>query len=661
MEEGCEEFALCSRQPLARIDVGFEDLCYTARSWRNSDGTNVLKSVSGQFQSGKLTAILGPSGAGKSTLMDILSGFRRSSGGVSGRLLSNGRPRVPRIFRKLSCHVPQEDLLQSRMTAEESLLVSARLKMPPALARSEEHRAMVVTSVLKTLGLLKCKDTMVEELSGGQRKRLSIALELVSNPSVFFLDEPTTGLDSVAMRDCVSLLKLLAQQGRTVVATLHQPPASILLGKVDHLYVLVRGQCVYQGCPHGLAPFLAYALHPQPPCPISHNPADFVIEMTQGPHEANVILLTMEILNGKRTCSMVEPLLDDDGGGNPDGIEPASSTATLAIDPVKYHCIENDRPEVAEGSIDMDMVVQGPSEWNQFQILFGRMVLQMRRNKVALYLQLLHYTLTGLIMSLIYGKHLNDAGQMFLNLKFCLGITVFFTYTQIMVPVLVFPSEVSLLRREHFNGWYHLRPYYAALTISRLPLQCMLGFLFLVLCYFITDQPLELPRFTYYCILGLGTSVAAEGVGLAIGSLFSVLNGAAMGPLCMATLLCFAIHGIDYARQVGLPMKLLIHTSFMRPSFIGLIKALYGSGRGKLQCPPGRRQFCIYKDPAILIRYLDLEENGQFSGSIWSPILLLIFLGVLCRLIAFLALKWRLSVNKPNIRLVYLLKKFFSR
>ncbi|XP_046388558.1 ATP-binding cassette subfamily G member 4-like [Ischnura elegans] len=660
MEEGCEELALCARKPLARIDVGFEDLCYTARSWRNSDGTYVLKSVSGQFQSGKLTAILGPSGAGKSTLMDILSGFRRN-GGVSGRLLSNGQPRVPRIFRRLSCHVPQEDLLQSKMTAEESLLVSARLKMPPALARSDQHRATVVTGVLKTLGLLKCKDTMVEQLSGGQRKRLSIALELVSNPSVFFLDEPTTGLDSVAMRDCVSLLKLLAEQGRTVVATLHQPPASILLGKVDHLYVLVRGQCVYQGCPHGLAPFLAHALHPQPACPISHNPADFVIETTQGPHEANVILLTMEILNGKRTCSMVDANLGDDEGGEGLGDPgPSCSRKTLSVDPVKYDRSDGES-EGAETSIDLNIVVQGPSEWNQFLILLGRMILQMRRNKVALYLQLLHYTLTGLIMSLIYGKHLNDAGQMFLNLKFCLGITVFFTYTQIMVPVLVFPSEVALLRREHFNGWYHLKPYYAALTISRLPLQFVLGFMFLALCYFITDQPMELQRFTYYCILGLGTSVAAEGVGLAIGSLFSVLNGAAMGPLCMATLLCFAIHGIDYARQVGLPMKLLIHTSFMRPSFIGLIKALYGSGRGKLQCPSVRRQFCVYKDPATLIRYLDLEENGQFSGSIWSPILLLIFLGVLCRLIAFLALKWRLSVNKPNIRLVYILKKFFSR
>ncbi|KAG8231411.1 hypothetical protein J437_LFUL012421 [Ladona fulva] len=422
-------------------------------------------------------------------------------------------------------------------------------------------------------------------------------------------------MDSVAVRDCVSLLKMLAEHGRTVVATLHQPTASLFLGQVDHVYVLVRGQCIYQGTPRALAPFLAYALHPQPPCPISHNPADFVIEMTQGPFEPNVIALTLEILNGKRTCTM----------------EGEDATTALSISPIK----------VVGEDLTPEPRVKG-------------------RSKVGIYLQFAHYTFTGLIMALIYGTHLNDAGQMFLSLKFCLGITVFFTYTQIMVPVLVFPSEVALLRREHFNGWYGLKPYYAALTVSRLPLQIILGLLFLVLCYLITDQPMEPARFFYYCILGLGTSVAAEGVGLAIGSLFSVLNGAAIGPMCMAMLLLFAIYGVDFARQVGLPMKLLVHISFMRPSFMGLIQALYGHGRAKLQCPSGRRQFCIYKDPATLIRYLDLEDDGNFLGGIWWPIFLLFFLCAIYRLIAFLALKWRLSVSTPNIRLVYHVKKLFS-
>lgn len=115
------------------------------------------------------------------------------------------------------------------------------------------------------------RDVKTERLSGGQQKRLSIALELMSNPPVFFLDEPTSGLDDVNAKNTIRLMRRLAEEGRTVVCTMHQPSASML--RLFHrIYVVAKGQCVFQGRPESIVPFLAKHGYE---CPTSYNPADY--------------------------------------------------------------------------------------------------------------------------------------------------------------------------------------------------------------------------------------------------------------------------------------------------------------------------------------------------------------------------------------------------
>lgn len=150
------------------------------------------------------------------------------------------------------------------------MTMACRLKLKHSIDQYIDQETRI-TEILDSLSLTHRRGSTATTLSGGERKRLSMALELVTNPSIMFLDEPTSGLDEVTAASCIRLLRRLAHEDRTIICTIHQPSAA-MFELFDDIYLLAQGQCVFQGSPRTLIPFL---LSENYACPKYNNPADY--------------------------------------------------------------------------------------------------------------------------------------------------------------------------------------------------------------------------------------------------------------------------------------------------------------------------------------------------------------------------------------------------
>ncbi|XP_071686005.1 pleiotropic drug resistance protein 1-like [Rutidosis leptorrhynchoides] len=215
----------------------------------NEDRLLLLKSVSGAFRPGVLTALMGVSGAGKTTLMDVLAG-RKTGGYIEGDIRISGYPKKQETFARISGYCEQNDIHSPHVTVYESLMYSAWLRL--ATDVTENTRKMFVDEVMDLVELNPLRDALVglpgvNGLSTEQRKRLTIAVELVANPSIIFMDEPTSGLDARAAAIVMRTVRNTVDTGRTVVCTIHQPSIDIFEA-FDELFLMKRGgQELYVG------------------------------------------------------------------------------------------------------------------------------------------------------------------------------------------------------------------------------------------------------------------------------------------------------------------------------------------------------------------------------------------------------------------------------
>lgn len=587
------------------VNLQFSNLTYRVRTWNIKNlkpvTSEILHGVSGEFRAGELTAIMGPSGAGKSTLLNVMAGYTVK--GTTGEILMNGKTRVPHSarWRRTSCYIQQYSMLRTRLTVGEAMTIAAHLKLGSTISSAFKHTQ--VLELLEILGLSHCYDTLCGKLSGGQKKRLDVALELLSNPSVLFLDEPTTGLDSASCSQCIALLQRLARiERRTVICTIHQPSA-LQFEMFDHLYALADGHCIYRGPVSSLIDHLAgLGLR----CPPYHNPADFLLEVAIGEYNVSTDKLISAMDKSCENEKMIAP-------------------------PIKRKV---DESELAE----RDDPPPPAGFFSQCYLLYKRQLLSLRRDYFLLVVRLLCHLLIGVIFGYLYMGSGYRATGVLANYVYLYGSLLLIVYTGKMAVTMAFPLEMQILKREHFNRWYKLGPYYISMLFIEIPFQASCAATYLAVSYWLTGQPLEAERLVMFMIVSIAASLCAQAWGFFIGATTPVKIAVFAGPIiaCLFSVFGFCIRYMDTPGG----FRWLFHISYFRASFHSLLITVYGNNRSNLYCEqdPDDLTYCHYMQPTQFLKEMQIGGSSVFNN-----LVLIVSIGILMHLLTAGALWCKLN------------------
>ncbi|KAJ8899734.1 hypothetical protein K2173_019433 [Erythroxylum novogranatense] len=220
------------------IEVAFKDITLTLKGKKK----HLLRCVSGKIMPGRVSAVMGPSGAGKTTFLSALAG-KATGCTVTGSILINGKNESIHSYKRIIGFVPQDDIVHGNLTVEENLRFSARCRLSDDMPKAD--KVLVIERVIDCLGLQAVRNSLVgtvekRGISGGQRKRVNVGLEMVMEPSLLILDEPTTGLDSASSQLLLKALRREALEGVNICMVLHQP-SHALFKMFDDLILLAKG------------------------------------------------------------------------------------------------------------------------------------------------------------------------------------------------------------------------------------------------------------------------------------------------------------------------------------------------------------------------------------------------------------------------------------
>ncbi|QDZ23790.1 ABC transporter [Chloropicon primus] len=493
----------------------------------------ILKDAVGIAEPGRMMAIMGPSGSGKTTLLSALAGQMPKSKKVtlSGAIACEGG-RV--------AFVPQEDVFYSQLTVEETLRMAASFKL--AEGTTEEQRERRVQEVMKALSLTQCAGTLVGDsktrgISGGEKKRLSIGLELLRQSEVPILcDEPTTGLDSFQAEKVMRVLRQLANSGRTVIITIHQPKSSIF-GLFDDVVLISQGLTVFSGAIADAKTF--FVERSGIPLPEQTNLSEFFLDV-----------ISIDFDNEAETRGNLMKLVRN---------------------------FRDDAAQVAR------VVGKGPSGrrraqachknfWHSVKLLYLRSFRQVARDRATNILRLTTNLNSAIVFGSIYWRMKRTQSTIQDRQGLLQVVAINTAMSSITKTLTAFSREKVVVDRERTKGDYQIGAYLVAKLAAELPVSAVFPIVFGALVYPMCGLNKEVAKFGKFLSLLTFESFTSSAIGLSVGSIVNSPEAAnALGP---AVMVLFIVFGGYYCREENVPIafRWIPKVSLIRHAFEGLTK-----------------------------------------------------------------------------------------
>ncbi|KAH8819749.1 ABC transporter-like protein [Xylogone sp. PMI_703] len=614
LSAGKEKMTTRSIAEVRTVDIGLDRFALDLEK-RNALGKKlptktILQPVSTTFQAGVLNVIMGPSGSGKTSLLNAMALRLRNTPGTryrpSGDMTFNGSVPSMSVIRSVCSYVCQDDdALLPSLTVRETLRFAAGLRLPSFMSTAQKHQR--AEDVLLKMGLKDCADNligsdMIKGISGGEKRRVTIAVQILTDPRVLLLDEPTSGLDAFTASSIMEVLEGLAQEGRTLILTIHQSRSDLFKHFGNVLLLARGGSPVYAGSGAGMLPYFESLGFP---CPTTTNPADFALD-----------LITIDLQQSSReeaTRSKVRKLITSWSNN-------------------EFCSVLN--PATISTPAELGSLVRKPTSFfSAYPILVHRAYINIRRQPPLVMARTMQVIGLGIILTLFFAPLKHDYFSVQNRIGFIQEFCAFY-FVGMLQNVAIYPNEKDVFYRENDDGTYGVEAFFAQYVTLEVPFEIFTSLVFAIL----VDLGAGLPRtaqmffvcfFNCFCIVSCGESLgimfntlfAHTGFAVNLTSVF--LSVAQFMSGIMSISMPGFLKGVNYLSPIRYAIRNLAPYS---------LRSIHFTCNSEQRLPDGS---CPINNGADVLRLYDLDANPGIN------ILCLGMCALVYRLLAYLLLRAR--------------------
>ncbi|CAG8445992.1 21921_t:CDS:10 [Dentiscutata erythropus] len=570
----------------------------------------IIQNIHGFAGPGEILAIMGPSGCGKTTLLNAI-GNRLGTKDIEGTIKMNGH-KPTKDSKRFIAYCAQDDTFFPYLTVRETLSYTSRLRLPREMSTSAKLEQ--VENIIQMFNLSKCSNTRIGDIrirgiSGGERKRVSIANELLTEPSVILLDEPTSGLDSSLALDLIQTLKELAKkQRKTIIMVVHQPSSQVF-ELFDRLLLMADGQVAYFGDSADIVDYLAnegFVCHP------NFNPADYMLELLNNP-TAKQKLITAHAKS-----------IQSDSSGK------------LVVE----KCFK--KPTNFD---DSRIIGSSKHKWEatflqQLMILTERSFKQ--RSKVVL--SKLNFTqIIGLaaITCLIWFRMSYTEASLSDRYGMIFFTTAFWIFFASFITITAFPLDFDILSKERQSRSYRLLSYFLSKQIAELPLLVIFPILYICIVYWTVGLIPSAGSFFAYMATAILTVYTSQSFGYLAGATFMDVQSATLA--CTLFMLASMLLGGFYIHNLPFGLSWLKYISFILYSYSLMMQIQFDSPYAKFKCSnlgqTSDYSQCLHSSDGY-IKGSAVLEHLQLNIIPWyGNVLILVGISIVVRGLAYFSLK----------------------